>query len=147
MSEEPRFPEGPETDAPEDVAPVGLEEGDDEVMSIPDDAFFSPDDPIGRSEGDIPDDAIFSPDGAIGRLDEGEGVVMGMGGGDDRDYGKGRGLAWEIRNTATLMETLARELREQGMAALRVHAQTQPMDAMLRSYVAGFLVGRMDEEE
>jgi hypothetical protein len=33
------------------------------------------------------------------------------------------------------------------MEALQVHPETEPMDAMLRSYIAGYLVGRTDAEE
>jgi hypothetical protein len=134
MREESSFPEGVET-------------GDGSGKAIPDEAFFSPDDPITQAEGAIPNDAIFSPDDPLIRSDDHEGVVVGMGGGDDRDYRKGKGLAWEIRNTAAIMEALARELNEKGMEALRVHPDTVPMDAMLRSYVAGYLVGRLDGEE
>ena len=147
MSEESKLPEGTEPQAPQAVAPEGVQEGDDEGVPIPHDAFFSPDDPIVRSEGDIPDDAIFSPDDPLTRSDGGEGVVTGMAGTRGQAQGKGRGLAWEIQNTAKLMDTLARELRGQGMEALKLRPETEPMDAMLRSFVAGFLVGRMDEEE
>jgi hypothetical protein len=144
MREEASFPEGAESGATGAVAPKGGKTGGG---AIPDEAFFSPDDPITQAEGDIPDDAIFSPDEPLIRSDEGEGVVVGMGGGDDRDYRKGKGLAWEIRNTSAIMESLAKELNEKGMEALRVHPDTVPMDAMLRSYVAGYLVGRLDGEE
>ena len=33
------------------------------------------------------------------------------------------------------------------MEALRVHPDTAPMDAMLRSYIAGYLVGRDDSQD
>lgn len=147
MSEESKLPEGTEPQAPQAVAPEDVQEGKDEAVPFPKDAFFSPDDPIVRSEGEIPDDAIFSPDDPLTRSETGEGVVTGMAGTRGRTQGKGRGLAWEIQNTAKLMDTLARELREQGMEALKVRPETEPMDAMLRSFIAGFLVGRMDEEE
>ena len=147
MSEESKLPEGTEPQAPQAVAPEGVQGGDDEAVPIPNEAFFSPDDPIVRSEGEIPDDAIFSPDDPLARSDGGEGVVTGMAGARGQTQGKERGLAWEIQNTAKLMGTLSRELREQGMEALKVRPGSEPMDAMLRSFVAGFLVGRMDEEE
>jgi len=147
MTEESKFPVGTEPEGSEGVASVDVEEGDSSATAIPDDAFFSPDGPIARPEGDIPREAIFSPDDAIGLTDDGEGVVRGMGGEGAGDSGRGMGLDWEIRNTSRIMETLAKDLREQGMEALRVHPDTAPMDAMLRSFVAGFLVGKRGSED
>ncbi len=141
MSEESRYPEPSGEGAPNHGGPDP--EGD---SRIPEDAFFSPDDPIVLNEGEIPEDAIFSPDDPLTRSDDGEGIVTGIGGITEKDTSEGRGLAWEIRHTADILDRLSRELHENGLAALRVHPETEPMDAMLRSFVAGYLVGQMDEE-
>jgi hypothetical protein len=147
MTEESRIPESSEAGAPEAVAPKGEVAEEGSQNPIPDDAFYSPDDPIVSAEGDIPDDAFYSPDDPVALEEDGEGVVTGMNGADARSRGKGRGLGWDLMNTAALMERLGRDLREHGMEALRVYPETEPMDAMLRSFVAGFLVGRMEEED
>jgi hypothetical protein len=144
MADEPRIPEGDDAEAPDPEAP--LEEDQEETSEIPDDAFYSPDDPIAQAEGEIPDDAIFSPDDPLTRTPDGEGVVTGMNLEDKHKMGRGKGLAWEIRATASLLEQLGRELRDQGMAALKVHPEMAPMDAMIRGFVAGYLVGQTDEE-
>jgi hypothetical protein len=98
----------------------------------------------------IPDEAIFSPDDPILRVGEERGVVTGMGGEDrglDAPIGRMGDLAWEIRHAANIMSGLAEALKEQGMEALKVHSETEPMDAVLRSFIAGYLVGRTDAEE
>ncbi len=118
-----------------------------EDSSIPEDAFFSPDDPIADSEGEIPEDAIFSPDDPLIQSEAGEGVVTGMGGWAAGPPPDGRGIEWEIRRTADLLKSLERNLREHGMEALRVHPEVEPMDAMLRSFIAGYLVGSMEGED
>ncbi len=138
----------------QDSAPVssdpGAVDGGPEVedAAIPEDAFYNPDDPIAHTEGVIPEDAIFSPDGPIARQDEGvEGIVTGMAGEAEEHAVVGGDLAWQIRRTSNILESLSHALREQGMEALRVHPETEPMDAMLRSFVAGFLVGRLEGRE
>lgn len=147
MPQNPRSPEGAGLEEVEVEVAVpdgtGVEEED---TTIPEDAFYSPDDPIASSEGDIPEDAIFSPDDPLTRTEDREGEVTGIGGSAAPPPQKGRGLAWELRYTADLLKALERDLREHGMEALRVHPDTEPMDAMLRSFVAGFLVGRLEEE-
>mgnify|MGYP001828392851 CR=1 FL=1 len=125
MADEPRIPEGDDAEVPDPEA--SLEEDQEDTSEIPDDAFYSPDDPLTRT-----------PDG--------EGVVTGMNLEDKHKMGRGKGLAWEIRATASLLEQLGRELRDQGMAALKVHPEMAPMDAMIRGFVAGYLVGQTDEE-
>ena len=144
MSEDTRFPEEP-TPEGSGVAMPDVE-GEEEGADIPDDAFYSPDDPIARPEGDIPDDAIFSPDDPIAREDEdlGEGVVTGIGGTMGGEYGVSGNMAYELRHAANIMDALAKAIKEQGVEALRVHPETEPVDAMLRSFVAGFIVGRTD---
>ena len=142
MSEDPRLPEASAADAVDDPT-------SDEVLGadIPDDAFYSPDDPIARREGDIPDDAIYSPDDPITRAEAPEGVVTTMSGLDASQLGGEGELLWEIRRVTNILEALAREMKEHGVEALRVHPESDPMDAMLRSYDACYLVGRTDLEE
>ena len=144
MNEDSRPPEALASDAAE--TPVSEGHQDEMGSAIPDDAFYSPDDPIARAEGDIPDDAIFSPDDPIYQEDPEEGVVTDMGGSTAQPL-RATGLSWEMRKTADTLEALARDLKERGMEALRVHSDTETMDAMLRSYIAGYLIGRADEEE
>lgn len=128
-----------------------VEEGASEAGGgeIPEDAIFNPDDPIARPEGEIPEDAIFSPDEPIVRREPGAspGVVTGVGSAGVRRKPWEGDLAWQIRRTSHLLESLAHALREQGLEALRVHPETDPMDAMLRAFVAGYLVGRLDIRE
>ena len=121
-------------------------DAEDEGSAIPDDAFFSPDDPIATAEGDIPDDAIFSPDDPIFQDDPEEGVVTDMGGSTAQRL-RATGLAWEMRKAADTLEALSRDLKERGMEALKVYPDTEPMAAMLRSYIAGYLIGSADDEE
>lgn len=144
MADEPSIPEGGDAEAQDPETP--LAEDQENANDIPDDAFYSPDDPIAQAEGEIPEDAIFSPDDPLTRTPDGEGVVTGMDLDDGRRAGRGKGLAWEIRATASLLERFGRELRDQGMEALKVHPEMAPMDAMIRAFVAGYLVGRTDEE-
>ncbi len=136
------------------VPPSHGPEGEDETSQagageIPEDAIFNPDDPIVRAEGEIPEDAIFSPDEPIARREPGlsKGVAAGIRGGGGRRKPWEGDLAWQIRRTSHLLESLAHALREQGMEALRVHPETDAMDAMLRAFVAGYLVGRLDIRE
>lgn len=135
-SVDPSFP-GPEEEGRVPEAAAG---------EIPDDAIFDPDGPIVQPQGEIPDDAIFDPDEPIVRRDSSvqEGVVTGIGGGGARRERWEGDLAWQILRTSHLLESLAQALREHGMEALRIHPQTDPMDAMLRAFVAGYLVGRLD---
>ena len=145
MNEDTNAPEEPILEEPGIVgSDSDAEEGD---VQIPDDAFFSPDDPIVRAEGDIPDDAIFSPDGPITQEEMGEGVVTGIGGSEDREARMVGSLAYELHQAASIMETLARALKEQGVDALRVTPETQPVEAVLKSFLAGYFVGRTDEVE
>lgn len=117
--------------------------------SLLDEAMAALEAPAGSEEAGIPEDAIFSPDDPIVREGEERGVVTGMGG-EDTTGGEGSGqagdLAWEIRHAANIMTGLARALQEQGMDALKVHKETDPIDAVLRSFIAGYLVGRTESE-
>jgi len=112
--------------------------------AFPDEALISPDDPISPVEGDIPEDAIFPPDGPIARKEPSEGIATGMSGADDPTLRVTSGVIWEIRHTADLLRNLERTLRERGVEALQIHPDVEPMDAMLRSFIAGFLVGRLE---
>ncbi len=38
------------------------------------------------------------------------------------------------------------DLRERGVEALRTHPEMEPLDGMLRGLVAGFLLGRQENE-
>jgi len=114
---------------------------------FPEDAFFSPDDPIARPEGEIPDDALFSPDDPLKREPPEDGVVTHLSGRADRVPDKPRSLVWRVRLTADLLERLAKDLREQGLEALKVHPESERMDAIIRSFVAGYLVGQMGDED
>jgi len=122
------------------------EDGAEVEDSIPDHAFYSPEDPIARAEGEIPREALFSPDDPLKRSDLSEGVVTRLDGRVDHSPDEASSLSWKVRMTADLMEALARELREQGLGALKVRPETEPMDAMIRSFVAGYLVGKLEEE-
>jgi hypothetical protein len=144
MNEDPRPLEDLAAEAARSVAPEGEQEEGDAI--IPEDAFYSPDDPIAVAEGDIPDDAIYSPDEPILREDTEEGVVTDMGGSTAQRL-QATGLAYEIRKTARILEILGRDLEEHGMEALRIHPETDPMEAMLRSFVAGYLVGQEEPED
>ena len=115
-----------------------------ESAPIPPEAIFSPDDPIAQPVGEIPEDAIYFPDEPILINEVVDGVVTRMSGEDHGDSTVAGNLAWEIRHAANIMNALSRALRERGMEALKLHSETEPMEAALRSFVAGYLVGRMD---
>lgn len=115
--------------------------------SIPDPPDGSGTDPLAPTEGEIPEDAIFSPDDPILINEVVEGVVTGMAGRSEIDTGAAGDLAWEIRHTANIMNALSKALKEQGMEALKLHPETEPMDAVLRSFVAGYLVGKAGLDE
>lgn len=143
MSENPRV--SAEEDSPE--SPSGRQEAEkagDEHGAIPEEAFYSPDDPISRREGGVPEEAFFSPDDPIAGRGREEGVVTGMAGRAEREMESGGDLTWQIRYISNVLESLAQALREQGIEALRIHPDSDPVDAMLRSFVAGYLVGKTD---
>jgi len=139
-------PESFGTYPPEDAE--GTDAGDVAEVEdpIPHHAFYSPEDPIARSEGEIPREALFSPDDPLKRSDPSEGVVTRLDGGVGTSPDEVSSLSWKLRTTADLMEALARDLREHGLGALKVRPDTEPMDAMIRSFVAGYLVGKLEEE-
>ncbi len=124
--------------------PEGEESEDLGAAPIPPEAIFSPDDPIARAEGEIPEDAIYSPDDPILINEVVDGVVTRMSGKEHGDSAAAGDLTWEIRHAANIMNALSRAMRERGMEALKLHPETEPMDAVLRSFVAGYLVGRTD---
>lgn len=133
-------------DAAEESAggPEGSEEGSKDP--IPREALFSPDEPIARPEGYIPGHALFSPDDPVRQDDSGEGIVTNLGGREIKNAAEARSLLWEVRVAADLMETLARDLREEGLGALKLNPGAEPLDVMIRSFVAGYLIGKLDEE-
>jgi hypothetical protein len=121
--------------------------GEGEEQSLPAHAFYSPDDPIARPEGEIPREALFSPDDPLRREETEEGVVTRLNGNLSRPPDVPPSLAWKLRNTADLMENFSRELRERGLEALKVSPDSGPVDVLIRSFVAGYLVGQMEDQE
>lgn len=116
------------------------------------DAFISPDEPIvGRKHEEFPDDAFISPDEPIvrsekGEVDAEEAVVTGIGGGgtvypQSSIVRKGK----DVEKLADILETLARDLRDEGTRSLRVEEDTPRFQAMLRSMLAGYLAGTAGE--
>jgi len=144
MTEESKEPAEVQTEDQEAVGRKSLEgfEG-----LFPKDAFFSPDDPIARAEGEIPEDALFSPDDPLKTAPLEPGVVTRLSGKAGRSPDRPRSLVWRVRLTADLLERLAKDLREQGLEALKVHPESERMDAIIRSFVAGYLVGQMGDED
>jgi len=132
---------------PRDDEEEGAEANAEVHAAFPRDALYSPDDAIVRPEGEIPKDAIYSPDDPIAGGHEAEGVVTGMGGEAQEEATSGRDRVRQIRHVAHVLENLARELQDQGMRALRVRPSSDPVDAMLRTFVAGYLVGRSDVQD
>jgi len=141
------MPEDPKTQEGAHLENANKEDaGEEGHSSFPPHAFYSPDDPIVEPEGEIPREALFSPDEPLRREEAEEGVVTRLNGNLTRSPDLHRSLAWKLRHTADLMESLSRELREQGLNALKVHPDSGPVDAMLRSFVAGYLAGQMEDE-
>lgn len=140
--------EGRETDAPDTIPGEGEAQGTGSELL--DEALAALEGSAVSVEGVIPEEAMFSPDDPILKEGEERGVVTGMGGEgipSDRPLDQIGDLAWEIRHAANIMNGLATALKEHGMEALKVHSDTEPMDAVLRSFIAGYLVGRTDPEE
>lgn len=144
MTEDPNLPDNQTPAGAADAEPGNSQTPEETASTIPDEALYSPDDPISPMEGEIPEDAIFPPDGPIAREESEEGIVTGMSGVDDPALRVSSGVLWEIRHTADLLRNLERTLREKGVEALHIHPDVEPMDAMLRSFIAGFLVGRLE---
>jgi hypothetical protein len=152
MTEDPTSPEGsPEEQNPDaSKTPPSDEEADGTDSSLLEEALAALEKASDSEDDVIPEEAIFSPDEPIIRQGEERGIVTGMGGVDDRDQAAQGGegdLAWEIQHAAHIMTGLAKALRGQGMDALKVDPDTEPMDAVLRSFIAGYLVGRTDSAE
>jgi len=143
MTEDPKITGGEATHGHNAAHADGAEEA---RGSIPKSAFYSPDDPIARPEGEIPRDALFSPDDPLKRGEPEDGVVTGLNGNLTWSPDFPPSLVWKLRHAADLMERLARELREQGLGALKVNPESSPVDALLRSFVGGYLVGKMEDE-
>ncbi len=142
-SREGQAPDAPDTTPAEETAQGTGSELLDEALAALEGSAVS-------VEGVIPEEAMFSPDDPILKVGEERGVVTGMGGEDrpsDPSLERVGDLAWEIRHAANIMKGLATSLKEHGMDALKVHSDTEPMDAVLRSFIAGYLVGRTDPEE
>jgi hypothetical protein len=154
MTEDPTSPGGPREDQAPDASetPPSTEDDEGTASSLLEEALAALEKASDSDSEDeaIPEEAIFSPDEPIVREGEEPGVVTGMGGVDARDAAAQGGegdLAWEIRHAAHIMTGLAKALQDQGMDALKVDPETEPMDAVLRSFIAGYLVGRTDSAE
>jgi hypothetical protein len=152
MTEDPTSPEGSPVEQPPDVSktPTSAEAEGSTDSTLLEEALAALEKASDSEEGGIPQEAIFSPDEPIVREGEERGVVTGMSGVDVRDeaaQGGGGDLAWEIQHAAHIMTGLAKALQDQGMDALKVDPETEPMDAVLRSFIAGYLVGRTDSPE
>lgn len=114
------------------------------------DAFISPDEPIIRKDPSFPDDAFISPDEPIVRTDRTEAdmegaVVTGIGGGgpvypQSSLVQAGR----DVQKLASMLDTLARDLRDEGTQSLRVEEGMSRFEAMLRSMLAGYLAGKSE---
>lgn len=128
-------------DAPEDIAGT---EAAEPGGGIPAEAVYSPDDPIAKEEGEIPLDAIYFPDDPILVNKAVDGVVTGMAGNSRPDAGGEGDLSWQIQHAARIMNALSKALKEQGLEALKVDPDIEPIDAVLRSFVAGYLIGKTD---
>ena len=140
-----RDPKNPPKAIPDGPVARGAESAEEGRDAIPPQAFYSPDDPIARPEGEIPSEAMFSPDEPLRREEDEEGVVTRLNGNFTHPPEIAPSLVWKLRHTADLMENLAQELREQGLGALKVNPDSGPVDTMIRSFLAGYLVGQMEE--
>jgi len=152
MTEDPQPADGSREDQdPNAPGPIpGETEGQGTGSELLAEALAALEGSAASVEGVIPEEAIFSPDDPIVKEGEERGVVTGMGGEgmpSDPSPEQIGDLAWEIRHAANIMNGLASALKEQGMDALKVHSETEPMDAVLRSFIAGYLVGRTESEE
>jgi hypothetical protein len=133
-----------EQPAAEDHQPLAVTGEEDPGGDIPAEAVFSPDDPIAKEEGEIPLDAIYFPDDPIIVNKVVDGVVTGMAGDPHPGKTTEGDLTWQIQHAAHIMNALSKALKEQGLEALKVHPETEPIDAVLRSFVAGYLIGKSD---
>ncbi len=143
----PVFPPGSRRTAVRYQAASTMQEGGEDA-GVPADAFISPDEPIRRS--DEWDEALISPDDPIVRREpprapaDGDDVeVTGIGAGE-RVYPDEVLSAnpIDVERLAGRLETLARDLREKGAAALRVPPDADGTDAVLRAFLSGYLEGR-----
>lgn len=122
---------------------------------FPDEAFISPDEPIGRlAERDpyiLPDDPLprrtAAPD-AGAPVDPEEVVVTGMG--DDAHLGPRPFGPSDDPHVAALLEqifSLAEGLRVHGELGLEDHSGISRFEATLRAYCRGYLHARRAEDE
>ncbi len=152
MTHDPKSADGSkesQASDPPDAIPVD-EERQGTGSELLDEALAALEGSAASVEGVIPEEAMFSPDDPILKEGEERGIVTGMGGDNrpsDPSLERVGDLAWEIRHAANIMNGLATALKEHGMDALKVHSETEPMDAVLRSFIAGYLVGRTGPEE
>jgi hypothetical protein len=124
---------------------VGLATG---TEGFPDGALISPDEPIRRIGEGFPEGALISPDDPIntgGDDEEEEGEVTGMGSHDPEAYhsvGRAGANPRDPEQVASVLEGLARGLREKGSAALTPDPYLSPFESGLRGFLGGYLVGR-----
>jgi hypothetical protein len=115
---------------------------------FPDGVLISPDEPIRRIGEGFPEGAFISPDDPIdaGGADEEEvqGEVTGIGSYDPEPYrpaGRIGANPQDPEQVASVLEGLARGLRENGSAALAPDAYLSPFESALRGFLGGYLVG------
>jgi hypothetical protein len=115
---------------------------------FPDGALISPDEPIRRIGEGFPEGAFISPDDPIDTIrDDGEeeGEVTGMGSHDPERYhpvGRAGANPRDPEQVASMLEGLARGLRESGSAALGPDPYLSPFESALRGFLGGYLVSR-----
>ena len=164
----PAFPPGSDrARAARASTPADLEDDG----SIPDDAIFSPDDPIERSGTRLPDDAFFSPDEPIVRAapptkpedfeevlgslksarvasdgdeaTEADDVVVTGIGLDTHLRGRGSSRFDDphVERLYARLVGLVKSVKEKGEAGLRTTPEMSRFDATLRGYCVGYLAG------
>lgn len=74
------------------------------------------------------------------------GIATGIGGSSESVRVEAGDLAWEIRRAANTLSSLSRELEEGGLEALRIKSRTDPLESLIRTLLAGYLIGRTDRQ-
>jgi hypothetical protein len=112
---------------------------------LPEGVLISPDEPIRRIGEGFPEGAFISPDDPIDTdQEEVEGEVTGIGNYDPEPYrpaGRVGANPRDPEQIASVLEGLARGLRENGSAALAPEAYLSPFESALRGFLGGYLVG------